>query len=98
MESFAAMPKTNTFKPGQLYSFRKNVVVHAAVYLLAEDGFSSSKEIDIPFNCVALYLYKYVGQFVHSANGWGVFLFGEQIGVAMTKYFISVPRPKRVKT
>lgn len=82
-------------KPGQLYVFRKDIVVDNFAYTLTTKGFASVNEIKIPLDCVALYLREYK---TSTRNQWSVFLFGEQIGVSMTKYFKQVPRSRRVKS
>lgn len=75
-------------KPGQLCVFRTDIVVDYFVYSINKDGDCCASELKIPTDCVAIYLRAYK---TLSHSQWSVFLFGDQIGVAMTKYF------KRVK-
>lgn len=72
------------YKPGQLYAFRKDIEVDCFAYKLTPGGFCSADEMEISLDCTALYLREYL---TTNINEWSVFLFGDQVGVAMTKYF-----------
>lgn len=78
------------FKPGKLYQYRKDIEVDCFVFYLESDGRRSScYAFEVEQDVMPIFIREYDedGNPAETARDWGVFLFGDQAGVAMKKYF-----------